>query len=71
MASDNPNAVAEGVAAQAAATQIPQFLMVSASLINGRSWCGDCRKAEPLIQKKFPGDEASRLTVQYAGTQEK
>lgn len=71
MASVNPNAVAQGIAFQAAVLDIPQFLMVSATLINGKSWCGDCRKAEPLIEKKFPGAEAARLTVQYAGEPEK
>ncbi|ROW17195.1 hypothetical protein VPNG_01347 [Cytospora leucostoma] len=68
MASEDPKAVANSIAAQAAATQIPHFLYVAASIINGRSWCGDCRNAEPLIQKHFPsGSEPQRLTVQYAG----
>lgn len=70
MASADPKAVADGVRAQAVTTQTPQFLMVSASIVNGQSWCGDCRKAEPLIQKKFPADEAMRLTNQYAGDRE-
>jgi hypothetical protein len=70
MASTDPKAVADGVRAQAVTTQTPQFLMVSASIVNGQSWCGDCRKAEPLIQEKFPADEAMRLTNQYAGDRE-
>lgn len=73
MASGEPNAVANSIAAQAAAAQTPHFLYVAASIIDGRSWCGDCRTAEPLIQKHFPGGSGSgsgqprRLTVQHAG----
>lgn len=70
MASTGPKAVADGIFAQAATTQTPQFLMVAASIVNGQSWCGDCRRAEPLIAKKFPGDEPLRLTIQYAGDKE-
>lgn len=65
-----PQAVADSIAAQAATSQTPQFLMVYASIIDGYSWCGDCRRAEPLINKKFPKDEPNRLTVVYAGGRE-
>lgn len=66
----DPKAVADQLAAQAASSQSPQFLMVYASIIDGHSWCGDCRRAEPLIEKKFPKDEPTRLTVVYAGGRE-
>ncbi|KAK2606666.1 hypothetical protein N8I77_005400 [Diaporthe amygdali] len=70
MASNAPRAVADAVAALAAENQAPHFLVVYASIVNGRSWCGDCIRAEPLIQEKFPAGEQSRLTVQYAGDKE-
>ncbi|KUI53232.1 Thioredoxin-like protein Clot [Cytospora mali] len=70
MASNVPKAVADGVAAQAATTQTPRFLIVYANIVNGRSWCGDCRRAEPLIQEKFHGDKSALLTTQYAGDRE-
>lgn len=70
MASTEPKAVADSLTAQAAASNTPQFLMVYASIIDGHSWCGDCRRAEPLIQKKFPYNEPTRLTTVYAGGRE-
>lgn len=67
MASD-PQAVADSLAAQAASSQTAQFLMVYASITDGHSWCGDCRRAEPLVQAKFASAETPpRLTVVYAG----
>lgn len=70
MASNAPRAVADAVATLAAKNQSPHFLVVYASIVNGRSWCGDCIRAEPLIKEKFPAGEETRLTVQYAGDRE-
>lgn len=70
MPSSNPHAVAGAVAAQAAATNTPQFLIVYASIVNGESWCSDCRLAEPLLQERFANEEAQRLSIHYAGDQE-
>lgn len=70
MASNAPRAVADAVAALAAKNQAPHFLVVYASIVNGSSWCGDCRRAEPLINEKFPAGQQTRLTVQYAGDKE-
>lgn len=70
MSSTKPQAVADAIAARAAASQTPQFLVVYASIVNGKSWCGDCIAAEPLLNKKFAGEEAERLTVHYAGDRE-
>lgn len=70
MASNAPRAVADAVAALAAKNQAPHFLVVYASIANGRSWCGDCVRAIPLVQEKFPAGEQTRLTVQYAGDRE-
>lgn len=70
MSSTDPQAVADAVAAQAAASKTPQFLVVYASIVNGKSWCGDCRSAEPLLQKKFANEAAQYLTIQYAGDRE-
>lgn len=65
-----PKEIADSVAAQAAATETPHFLIVYASVVGSKSWCGDCVAAEPLINQKFAGDEARKLTVQYAGDRE-
>lgn len=70
MSSPAPQAIADAVADRAAASKTPQFIIVYASIVGGKSWCPDCVAAEPLIQDKFSGDEASRLTVQYAGDKE-
>lgn len=66
----DPQTVADSLAAQAATSQTAQFLMVYASIIDGHSWCGDCRRAEPLIDKKFPKGEPTHLTTVYAGGRE-
>jgi hypothetical protein len=68
--STSPKAIADAVAALAAKNQAPHFLVIYGSTVNGRSWCGDCVRAEPLLQAKFPAAEQSRLTVQYAGDKE-
>lgn len=70
MSLEEPKTIADAVAAQAAATKAPHFLIVYASIVGDKSWCGDCVAAEPLIKEKFSGDAASRLTVQYAGDRE-
>ncbi|TVY84084.1 Thioredoxin-like protein Clot [Lachnellula suecica] len=44
----------------------PSFVVVYASLTDGRSWCGDCRAAEPLVNAKF-ADRTDVLKVVYAG----
>jgi len=46
----------------------PSFLVVYASLTNGRSWCGDCRNAEPFLSSKF-AESKDVVTVVYAGQQ--
>lgn len=71
MSSTDPIVVADAVAAQAAATKVPQFLIIYASIVDGKSWCGDCRASEPIINSKFPKDDPERpLTVHYAGDKE-
>lgn len=67
----DPQAVVSTLAAQASATKAPQFLLIYASLVDGKSWCGDCRASEPLINQKFRQDEQPpRLTIHYAGDRE-
>jgi hypothetical protein len=48
----------------------PRFLVVYASPrpADGLMWCGDCRRAEPMITKKFTGRE-EYVKVVYAGSQ--
>lgn len=46
----------------------PSFLVVYASLKpdTGLSWCGDCRDAEPLVEKHLGGLDRE-IGVVYAG----
>lgn len=67
MAPTTPQGISDSLAAKAATTQTPQFLMIYASIVDGLSWCGDCRRAEPLIEEKFPQGDESPLTIHYAG----
>lgn len=66
----DPKAVANAIAAQAAAANAPRFLMVYAGIVDGKSWCGDCRAAEPLVNKKFAEGPSQRLSIHYAGDKE-
>jgi hypothetical protein len=52
--------------ANAASSSKPAFLVVYASLTGNRSWCGDCRAAEPFVNKKF-GVTEDVAKVVYAG----
>ena len=66
ISTNSPIALASALQTGAAATAKPAYLVVYASLTNGKSWCGDCRDAEPLVQKKFEGGDQI-VTVIYAG----
>jgi len=48
----------------------PSFLVVYASprALDGLSWCGDCRRAEPLITKKLSA-KAGQVKAVYAGSE--
>lgn len=66
-----PTTIAAAAAATAASTNTPQFFIVYASLgEDGVSWCGDCRAAEPFVEKKFGGKGGLELGVYYAGDRE-
>lgn len=47
----------------------PRYVIFYASLTDGRSWCGDCRDAEPFVSKQFGGWSEDVLVV-YAGLRE-
>jgi hypothetical protein len=64
---ESPQAIAQALNSEASASQ-PAFLVVYASLTNGRSWCGDCRTAEPLVEKIFASTPET-VRVAYAGQQ--
>jgi len=64
VSTESPAAIAAELSASSESK--PAFLVVYASLTNGRSWCGDCREAEPFVNAKFAG-APDVVTVVYAG----
>ncbi|EFX06600.1 duf953 domain containing protein [Grosmannia clavigera kw1407] len=64
----SPAALAQQLVKDAKAGSTPAYLVVYAGLINGRSWCGDCRTAEPYLERKFAQKDAQ---VVYAGDPQK
>jgi hypothetical protein len=62
--SENPEDVAKVL--QSSPTK-PAYLIIYASVVDGRMWCGDCRDAEPFVNAKF-GDSRETATVVYAGS---
>lgn len=64
VSTESPAAIAEALRSSGSK---PSFLVVYASLReDGKSWCGDCRDAEPLVNAKF-ADKAEVVKVAYAG----
>ncbi|KAF4633760.1 hypothetical protein G7Y89_g4356 [Cudoniella acicularis] len=61
--SETPSAIASSLKSSPSK---PAFLVVYASLTDGRSWCGDCRRAEPFVNAKFGGAD-DIVRVVYAG----
>lgn len=45
------------------------FIVVYASAVDGRMWCGDCRDAEPFVNKKFEKSE-DIVRIVFAGSKE-
>jgi hypothetical protein len=64
LSSDSPEDVAKSLNSSPIK---PAYLVVYASVVNGRMWCGDCRDAEPFVNAKF-GDSGETATVVYAGS---
>ncbi|TVY87097.1 Thioredoxin-like protein [Lachnellula willkommii] len=63
VSTESPSAIAQSLESS---SSTPSFLVVYASHVDGRSWCGDCREAEPLVDAKF-ADRADDVKVVYAG----
>lgn len=64
VSTESPAAIAKAL--QSSSSK-PSYLVVYASLReDGKSWCGDCRNAEPLVNEKFAG-RAETVKVVYAG----
>jgi hypothetical protein len=61
-----PTSLATSLPSAASTSQKASFLVVYASLTGNRSWCGDCRAAEPFLNKKF-GVSEDVAKVVYAG----
>ncbi|KAH7050191.1 hypothetical protein B0J12DRAFT_663499 [Macrophomina phaseolina] len=62
----SPHDLAKTLESDAAATGTG-FLVVYASHVDGQSWCGDCRAAEPVVEKKFGDKFGERAWVVFAG----
>ncbi|KAH7348507.1 hypothetical protein BKA65DRAFT_427537 [Rhexocercosporidium sp. MPI-PUGE-AT-0058] len=65
VSSESPSELAASLKASATASK-PSFVVVYASLMNGKSWCGDCRDAESFVNSKFASGE-DVVKVVYAG----
>jgi thiol-disulfide isomerase/thioredoxin len=63
--SDPPFSVATTLKANATPTHA-SFLVVYASLLDGKSWCPDCRQAEPVFNKVFES-KPDAVRIVYAG----
>ncbi|TVY55003.1 Thioredoxin-like protein Clot [Lachnellula cervina] len=63
VSTESPSAIAQSLESSSSK---PSFLVVYASHVDGKSWCGDCRDAEPLVDAKF-ADRAYDVKVVYAG----
>jgi thiol-disulfide isomerase/thioredoxin len=63
--SDPPSSVATTLKANATPTHA-SFLIVYASLVDGKSWCPDCRQAEPVFNKVFES-KPDAVRIVYAG----
>jgi hypothetical protein len=64
ISSDSPEDVAKSL--KLSPTK-PAYLVVYASVVDGRMWCGDCRDAEPFVNAKF-GDSGETANIVYAGS---
>lgn len=62
---DAPATIEASLKSKATASQ-PTFLVVYASIKDGKMWCGDCRSADPLVVK-YLGSKPEDVTVVYAG----
>ncbi|KAK0121815.1 hypothetical protein ONS95_010098 [Cadophora gregata] len=65
VSSESPSELEASLKATAT-TSKPAFFIVYASLVNGKSWCGDCRDAESFVNSKFASGE-DVVKVVYAG----
>ncbi|PVH78163.1 hypothetical protein DL98DRAFT_516984 [Cadophora sp. DSE1049] len=65
VSSESPFELEASLKASATASN-PAFAVFYASLVNGKSWCGDCRDAESFVNRKFAsGEEVVKIV--YAG----
>ncbi|WPH03797.1 Thioredoxin-like protein [Acrodontium crateriforme] len=67
----SPSELATTLKTQARLSSTPVYLVVYASLVDGRSWCGDCREAEKFVDAKFGAregrEEEDWVRVVFAG----
>ncbi|KAL3419983.1 hypothetical protein PVAG01_08482 [Phlyctema vagabunda] len=63
ISNESPAALAASLRATSSPAK-PAYMIVYASLVNGRSWCPDCVRAEPLINEKFK-DSADTVPIVY------
>ncbi|KAH7412824.1 hypothetical protein BKA64DRAFT_659646 [Cadophora sp. MPI-SDFR-AT-0126] len=65
VSSESPSEL-EATLKASATTSKPAFAVIYASLVNSKSWCGDCRDAEAFVNSKFASGE-DVVKVVYAG----
>lgn len=64
---ETPQQLAKTLEKELEATGSSSFAVIYASHVDGQSWCGDCRAAEPIVEKKFRGKYGEKIWVVYAG----
>lgn len=64
---ETPQQLAKTLEKELEATGSSSFAVIYASHVDGQSWCGDCRAAEPIVEKKFGGKYGEKIWVVYAG----
>ncbi|KAF8078972.1 hypothetical protein FPV67DRAFT_1402857 [Lyophyllum atratum] len=63
-----PLRIAEGPVDPQALKDVPeQYLIFYSSIVDGRSWCPDCRDVEDLVRETFGLDASPSALIVYVG----
>jgi len=63
-----PLRIAEGpVDPQALKDAAEQYLIFYSSIVDGKSWCPDCRDVEDLVKETFSSEDSPSALIVYVG----